>query len=130
MTGRNEPIEYLTVDDLLEIAEGVIGRVDVRDAGLLVSAAARPASTVFGTEAYLLFSEKVAALLHALARNYPLLDGNKRLAWSAARVFCLMNGRDLQFGVDAAEALLLAVASGTLDVPDLTATLERHGAFR
>ena len=130
MSSGTNPIDYLTVDDLLEIAAGVVGHVEVRDVGLLASASARPAATVFGAEAYPSFPEKVAALLHALARNHPLLDGNKRLAWSAARVFCLMNGRDLRFGVDEAEALMLAVATGDLDVPDLTTALERHGAFR
>ena len=130
MSSGTNPIDYLTVDDLLEIAAGVVGHVEVRDVGLLASASARPAATVFGAEAYPSFPEKVAALLHALARNHPLLDGNKRLAWSAARVFCVMNGRDLRFGVDEAEALMLAVATGDLDVPDLTTALERHGAFR
>ena len=130
MSVGNEPIDYLTADDLLEIAAGIVGHVEVRDVGLLASATTRPTASVFGAEAYPSFPEKVAALLHALARNHPLLDGNKRLAWSAARVFCVMNGRDLRFGVDEAEALMLAVATGDLDVPDLTTALERHGAFR
>ena len=130
MSAGNPAIDYLTVDDLLEIAAGIVGHVEVRDVGLLASASARPAATVFGAEAYPSFPEKVAALLHALARNHPLLDGNKRLAWSAARVFCVMNGRDLRFGVDEAEALMLAVAIGDLDVPNLTTALEPHGAFR
>jgi len=125
---ESEAIDYLTVDDLLEIAAGVLLRVEVRDVGLLASASARPTAAVFGAEAYPSFPEKVAALLHALARNHPLIDGNERLAWSTARVFSLMNGRDLRFGVDEAEAMMLAVASGALDVLDLTATLERHGA--
>lgn len=77
-----------------------------------------------------MFPEKVAALLHALARNHPLLDGNKRLAWAAPRVFCLINGRDLEFDVDEVESMMLAVAAGHLDVPDLTAALERRGASR
>lgn len=126
---RAEPgaIDYLTVDDLLEIAAGVLERVEVRDAGLLASAVARPAGAVFGAEAYSRFPEKAAALLHALARNHPLVDGNKRLAWSAARVFCILNGRDLQLGADEAEAMMLAVAAGSLDVPDLAAMLEHHG---
>jgi len=124
-SGTN-PIDYLTVDDLLEIAAGVVGHVEVRDVGLLASASARPAATVFGAEAYPSFPEKVAALLHALARNHPLLDGNKRLAWSAARVFCLMNGRDLRFGVDEAEAMMLAVATGSLDLPVLAPMIARH----
>ena len=119
-------VDYLSVDDLLEIAAGILGRVEVRDPGLLASAAARPASTVFGADAYPRFPEKLAALLHSLARNHPLLDGNKRLAWSAARVFCLMNGRDLRIGIDEAEAMMLDVASGALDVPELAVLLERH----
>ena len=41
-----------------------------------------------------------------------------------------MNGRDLQIGVDEAETLMLAVATGALDVPDLATVLEHHGAFR
>ena len=126
MSEPSTGIDYLSVDDLLEIAAGILDRVDVREPGLLASAAARPASSVFGSDAYTAFAEKVAALLHSLARNHPLLDGNKRLAWSAARVFCLMNGRDLRIGVDEAEAMMLGVALGELDVPELAVMLARH----
>jgi len=51
-------------------------------------------------------------------------DGNKRLAWAAARVFCLLNGHDLTFSVDEAETMVVAVASGELDVPDLAKAIE------
>ena len=64
--------------------------------------------------------------MHSLARNHALVDGNKRLAWAAARVFCLINGRDIAFGVDEAETLLLAVARGDLDVPEIATALELH----
>lgn len=105
--------DYLTVDDLLEIAAGVLPEVSVRDIGLLESAAARPRTSVFGHDAYPTFSGKAAALMHSLARNHALVDGNKRLAWAATRTFCLLNGRDLTYeSVDAAEAFVLAVASG------------------
>lgn len=111
--------DFLSVEDLLEIASGVLDEVLIRDRGLLESAAARPRTTVFGDDAYPTFPDQVAALMHSLARNHPLIDGNKRLAWSAARVFCLINGRDLVLDVDAAERMVLAVAQGELDVPDL-----------
>lgn len=115
-----EGIDDLSVEDLAEIASGVIGPFQIRDAGLLASAAARPTTTVFGHDAYQTFPEKVAALMHSLARNHALIDGNKRLAWSAARAFCLMNGRDLRYAnVDAAEAFALDVAAGVIDVPDI-----------
>jgi death-on-curing protein len=126
VSGPAPGTDYLSVDDLLESAAGILDRVDVRELGLLASAAARPASSVFGSDAYPSFEEKVAALLHSLARNHPLLDGNKRLAWSAARVFCLMNGRDLRIDVDEAEAMMLGAAAGELDVPELAVMLARH----
>jgi death on curing protein len=64
--------------------------------------------------------------MHSLARNHALVDGNKRLAWAATRVFCLLNGRDLAFAVDDAEALVLAVARGELDVADIAASIDEH----
>ena len=122
-------LDFLSVDDLLEIAEGIIAGVAVRDGGLLASAAARPRSSAFGREAYPTFSEKAAALMHSLARNHALVDGNKRMAWAATRVFCLLNGRDLDFTVDDAEALLLAVARGDLEVPEIARAIEAHLAY-
>jgi death-on-curing protein len=113
-------IDFLAVEDLLEIAAGVLPEVAVRDRGLLASAADRPRTTVFGDDAYPGFAEKVAALLHSLARNHALVDGNKRLAWSAARACCLLNGRDLTYeSVDAAEEVVLEVAAGVIDVPEI-----------
>ena len=121
-----EEIDYLSVEDLLEIAAGMIEHVVVRDAGLLAAAAARPQITVFGDDAYPTFEDKAAALLHSLVSNHALVDGNKRLAWSAARIFCLLNGRDLTYTVDEAEDLMLSAASGQLDVPQISGWIMAH----
>jgi death-on-curing protein len=118
--------DYLSVEDLLEIASGVIGELKVRDLGLLAAAAARPRITVFGDDAYPAFEDKAAALLHSLVRNHALVDGNKRLAWSATRIFCLLNGRDLTYDVDEAEDLMVNAASGELDVPQIASWLVAH----
>ena len=123
-----EGIDYLSVEDILEIAARVIEHVVVRDAGLLAAAAARPRITVFGDDAYPTFEDKAAALLHSLVSNHALVDGNKRLAWSAARVFCLVNGRDLTYTIDEAEDLMLSAASGQLDVPQIAAWLLAHSS--
>lgn len=121
-----EQIDYLTVDDLLGIAAGVLGEVVVRDAGSLAAAAGRPRVTVFGSDAYPTFEDKAAALLHSLVRNHSLLDGNKRLAWAATRIFCILNGRDLTYSVDKAETLVLAAAAGELDVSQLANWIRTH----
>jgi death on curing protein len=119
-------VDYSDLEDLLEIAAGVVDGPVVRDLGLLASAAARPPMSAFGADAYPTFAEKVGALVESIVRNHALVDGNKRLGWSAARVFCLMNGRDLDYSVDDAEALIIAVAEGKLDVATIARSVEAH----
>ena len=88
------------------------------------SAAARPQATAFGADAYPDLHTKAAALLHSLARNHALLDGNKRLALAAVIAFYGINGRRLTLTNDAAYELVMAVAAGQLDsVDDIAATL-------
>jgi death-on-curing protein len=122
----DEPLDYLTTEDLLEIALGVVRDVVIRDQGLLVSAAGRLRGRAFGDDAYPTFAGKAAALKHSLARNHALVDANKRLAWAATRVFCLINGRELAFDVDEAEALVQAVARGELEASEIAAVIEEH----
>jgi death on curing protein len=122
----NPPVDYLSVEDLIHIAAGVMEEVAVRDAGLLAAAAGRPRVTVFGNDAYPTFEDKAAALLHSLVRNHALVDGNKRLAWAATRVFCILNGRELAYTVDEAETLMFAAAAGTLDVSDIATWIRLH----
>jgi death on curing protein len=121
-----DSLDYLSVDDLLEIAAGVIGEFAVRDHGLLASAAARPRTSAFGADAYPTFAGKAAALMHSIARNHALVDGNKRLAWAATRSFCLLNGHDLAFTVDDAEQLVQSVARGELEASEIERVLAAH----
>jgi death-on-curing protein len=117
---------YLEIDDLLEIAATILGdEPAVRDYGLLSSAASRPGTVVFGVEAYVDVWAKAAALLHSVCSNHALIDGNKRLAWAAARVFLALNGVPLRdVDVDRAEELVMAVARGDLaDVPRIAQSL-------
>jgi death-on-curing protein len=88
-------MEHLTVEDLLSIAEEVLGAPAVRDIGLLDSAAHRPQASAFGQDAYATIHEKAAALLDAVVRHHALVDGNKRLGWAATVVFYDLNGFDL-----------------------------------
>lgn len=126
MTSWEGSFDYLSVADLLEIAGGIVGDVLVRERGLLASAAGRPRATVLGRDAYPTLAEKAAALMHALARNHALVDGNERLAWAATRIFCLLNGRDLGYVVDEAEALVLAVSRGELEVEAISAWIDER----
>jgi death on curing protein len=111
-------IEYLDLDDLLEIARHAIGNgVAVRDYGLLESALARPRASVFGQDAYADVHLKSAALMHSLARNHALVDGNKRLAWTACRTFLALNGEWISAPEDQRFEFVMRVATGA--EPDL-----------
>lgn len=116
---------YLTVPELLHIAERAQGsEPKVRDLGLLEAAAARPAASAFGQDAYPSLDEKAAALLHSLARNHALVDGNKRLALAGVIAFYGLNGRRLTLTNNQAYDLVMAVAEGNLDaVADIGARL-------
>jgi death on curing protein len=106
---------YLDVEDLLYVAGRTLGDIQVRDTGLLHAAAARPAASAFGVDAYPSVHEKAAALLHGLARSHPLVDGNKRLALAATLAFYGLNGLELTMTNDDAYNLVIAVAVGELD---------------
>jgi death-on-curing protein len=116
---------YLTLPELVYIAERATGgRVVIRDAGLLEAAAARPRATAFGADAYPDLDAKAAALLHSLARNHALVDGNKRLALGGLIAFYGVNGRQLTLTNDEAYDLVMQVATGKLDsVDDIAAIL-------
>ena len=116
---------YLDLDDLLLVAvRAVNGEVVVRDYGLLESAAARPRTTVMGADAYPDIHTKAAALLHSLCRNHALVDGNKRLAWTASQVFLGLNGEWVTASEDDRFDLMIDIASGAIDdVDQIAATL-------
>ncbi|OKH74105.1 death-on-curing protein [Mycobacterium sp. SWH-M5] len=121
--------EYLELEDLLEIARRAVGAdVSVRDHGLLESALARPRASVFGEDAYRDICVKAAALLHSLARNHALVDGNKRLAWAACLTFLGLNGRWISASEDDRFDFVIAVATGA--EPELDAIAERLRAWR
>jgi death-on-curing protein len=118
---------YLTLPELLHVAERTLGPgYAVRDYGLLEAALARPQATAFGKDAYPDLDAKAAALLHSVARNHALIDGNKRLALAALIAFYGLNGRRLTLTNDEAYDLVISVATGELDTVDAIATVLRN----
>lgn len=115
---------YLTVEEVLHIAERVLGtEPGVRDAGLIESAVARPQASVFGEDVYRTIHEKAAALLHSIVQNHALVDGNKRLGLASMAVFYAVNGHRLAGTNDEAYDLVTAIARSELG--DVTAIARR-----
>lgn len=108
-------VRYLTLEHLLHTAHRTIGHVEIRDIGLLESAAMRPRTTVFGEDAYPSVLEKAAALVHSLAKNHALIDGNKRLSLAALLGFLGVNGLRLTLSNDDAYDFIIAITTDELD---------------
>ena len=123
---------FLNLEELLHVAARTLGaELDVRDIGLLESALARPQASAFGEAAYPTIHDRAAALLHSLARNHALIDGNERLALAATIAFCGVNGIRLTLTNDQAYELVTNVASGTLvEVPRIASILEASAVPR
>ncbi len=108
---------HLTLAEVLDLARHAClaqdQPVELRAPGLLESAVHRPRARMFGTPAYEDPYEQAAALLHAIATNHPLVDGNKRTAWLAAATFLAVNGIDLaDTDQELAYDLVIDVAAG------------------
>jgi death-on-curing protein len=116
----------LDAEQLLHVASNTIGTTPrVRDRPALELAAARPAALDHGVPAYRGLFDQAAALLYAIAVLRPLVDGNLRLAWAAARTMLYLNGVPAnRVDVLLAEGLVRSVADGRLtDIPAIAGRL-------
>lgn len=93
------------------------GGSGVRDSGLIDSALARPINLS-------LYDEPDAAALAAsyafgIARNHGFVDGNKRTAWVAARLFLALNEVAIDFDKAEATVMMQRLAAGELSEDDV-----------
>ncbi|WP_285724297.1 type II toxin-antitoxin system death-on-curing family toxin [Psychromicrobium xiongbiense] len=115
---------YLDIEDALQVIDGY--GFHIRDIGLLASALARPATTVMGAEAYPELAMKSAALLESVARFHPLIDGNKRTAWTLMVLLLWINGCRHDFTTDEGFDLVVGVAAGNIELRDSSAVISKH----
>lgn len=116
--------EYLEPEQALAAARHL--GLHIRDQGLLFSALARPQASAFGEDAYASLELKAAALMTSIARNHALFDGNKRFSWYLTLAFFRLNGFRVVMSNDEAYDLVLAVATGSMELDELAATFARH----
>jgi death on curing protein len=123
----NDPVEFLDLDDVVDLAIALLGDpAPIRDIGLLGSAVARPQTTAFGEDAYPDIWTKAAALLHSIVKNHALVDGNKRLGWLATAVFLEINGIEIsRASNDDVYDLVIDVAAGQPTVDTIAERLRQ-----
>jgi death on curing protein len=117
--------EYLDLADYLLIAEAVLG-VDAEQIArwpgiaLAESALHAPGAEFAGVELYPDLLDKAAVLCVRLARNHPLPDGNKRVAYLAVLEFLSRNGVAwTPPTADETVATIEGVAAGRVSEPEL-----------
>ena len=126
-------VDYLDISDYVAIVADVTGLepatvMKVANLDLADSALHAPAAGFGETEFYPGFVHKAAVLIVRLAKNHPLPDGNKRVAWVALRMFVEINGWSWSErpSVDEAEQVVLAIASGEWDEERVTEWLDEY----
>ncbi|NHW46886.1 type II toxin-antitoxin system death-on-curing family toxin [Paenarthrobacter sp. MSM-2-10-13] len=115
---------YLDIEDALQVVYRY--GFHIRDVGLLASALTRPATTVMGAEAYPDLAIKAAALLESVARFHPLIDGNKRTAWTLMVLLLWINGYKHDFTTEKGFELVVGVAAGAIELRDSSAEISQH----
>lgn len=123
-------MRYLSIGEVLELHRQLIqysrGVSQIRDIGALSSAIAQPRMTYANNELYPSLEEKAAALCFSLVCNHPFVDGNKRVGHAAMETFLFLNGYEIAATVDAAEQIILGVASGQISRNELLLWLKQH----
>jgi death-on-curing protein len=123
-------MHYLSAADILGVHDRIIeetgGMLGVREENLLQSIAARPKTTLAGTEQFPDLFLKAAVYLESVATYHVFLDGNKRTALTVAAVFLLLNGYETTLPVEESEEFILAAAQRQKTLEEIAAWLKKR----
>jgi death on curing protein len=121
MSEPKEPL-WITYEQAIAIHSRQLrrfgGAPGLRDEGMLLSALESPINKWRYEQSET--AELAAAYAFGLAKNHAFVDGNKRIAFIAMRVFLLKN--DIAFSPDPAQstAMILSLAAGEVSEESLT----------
>ena len=97
------------------------GMDGTRDEGLLESALARAQNIFFYGDDRTNFPAMAAAYAYGIATNHPFIDGNKRTALVAARLFLKLNDHNLQTSREDKYDTIMKLAAGEISEEALAA---------
>lgn len=115
--------ELVTAFHLRQLAEHG-GGTGTRDAGLLESALQTPQNKLNYGEPDI--ADLAAAYAYGIARNHPLIDGNKRTALVASFSFLYLNGFKVTTSQAENVTTFVALASGKLSEDELASWFRSH----
>lgn len=124
MTNFLSPQQVLFIHARLLAETG--GEPGLFNLGLLESAVARPQATFDGVDLYPNLFDKATALMESLALNHPFMDGNKRVAITAAALFLRRNGYQLIADNAELERFTMEVVMGQVPLAEIAAWFRAH----
>jgi len=98
----------------------------IRDAGLLESALNKPKNLYHYNDPKPDLAQIAASYAYGIARNHPFVDGNKRTAFVACRLFLKLNGTDINASQDDKYHTFLKLAAGDISETELADWISRH----
>ncbi len=122
--------KFLSASQVIELHSRQIkkyGGLDgLGEPALLESAVSMPQARYDGRLLHKTAAQMAAAYLFHLCQAHAFVDGNKRVAASAAIVFLAINGFELTADVDAIEAIVMGVAGGQMRKAQVAAFFAGH----
>jgi len=117
-------MRYLSIIEILEIHDQLInvsgGSSGIRDINVLKSAVNQPRLTFDKKDLYPDIATKASALCFALVKNHPFVDGNKRVGHAAMEIFLVLNGYEIDAGVDEQEKIMIDLAADNISRTEFT----------
>ena len=115
-------MRYLTIAEILEVAEGHVGTYHLLDESRLHYLVEAVGGTFGDTELYPTLPQKAAVYAHHIITGHIFMDGNKRTGLNCAILFLEFNGCTLRLDLD--DSLIdlgFKIADGTITDIELIA---------
>jgi len=129
MSQQERPPRWLAKKTILAVHYALLrdhgGATGIRDHGLLESALTRP-QQIHHYEPGCTVFRLAAAYASALSGNHPFVDGNKRVALTAAAILLEINGWELTAPEPEAVVAFTDLAGGKLTEDELAHWLEKN----
>ena len=119
-------MRYLTIAEILEVAEGHVGTYHLLDENRLHYVVEAVSGKFGDTELYPTLSEKAAVYAHHIITGHIFLDGNKRTGLHCAVLFLEFNGCTLRLDInDSIIDLGFNIADGSItNIEEIAARIQ------
>ena len=115
MENSRQHLRYLTIAEILEVAEGHVGNYQLLNENQLHYLVEAVSAKFGDTELYPTLPQKAAVYAHHIITGHIFLDGNKRVGLHCAILFLEFNGCTLSLNInDSIIELGLKIADGTV----------------